>query len=83
MTTTVAKIMWNDAKEKGEINFAEAFPAFLVMILMPLTYSISNGIVFGTIAYVALKLITGKFKDISFVMYILAVFFIFKLVSPF
>jgi AGZA family xanthine/uracil permease-like MFS transporter len=53
------------------------------MILMPLTYSISNGIVFGTIAYVALKLMSGKQKDITVMMYILAVFFLFKLVSPF
>jgi AGZA family xanthine/uracil permease-like MFS transporter len=83
MTTTVAKIMWNDAKDKNEIDFTEAFPAFLIMILMPLTYSISNGIVFGTIAFVALKLMTGKVKDISIMMYVLALFFIFKLFSGF
>jgi AGZA family xanthine/uracil permease-like MFS transporter len=83
MTTTVAKIMWQDAKDKNEIDFTEAFPAFLIMVLMPLTYSISNGIVFGTIAYVALKLMSGKHRDISVMMYVLAVFFIFKLISPF
>jgi AGZA family xanthine/uracil permease-like MFS transporter len=83
MTTTVAKIMWNEAKGSGDIDFSEAFPAFLIMILMPLTYSISNGIVFGTIAYVALKLMSGKHKDISVMMYILAAFFVFKLAAPF
>jgi len=81
MTTTVAKIMWNDAKGT-DIDFTEALPAFLIIVLMPLTYSISNGIIFGTIAFVALKLFTGRFKEISIVMYVLAAFFIFKLVSP-
>ena len=82
MTTTVAKIMWNDAKD-GDIDFTEALPAFLIIVLMPLTYSISNGIIFGVISFVLLKLFTGRGKEISIVMYILAAFFIFKLVSPF
>jgi len=82
MTTTVAKIMWNDAKGT-DIDFTEALPAFLIIVLMPLTYSISNGIIFGTISFVLLKLFTGRYKEISIVMYILAAFFIFKLVSPF
>ncbi|MCL2805596.1 MAG: NCS2 family permease [Treponema sp.] len=82
MTTTVAKIMWNDAKGT-DIDFTEALPAFLIIVLMPLTYSISNGIIFGVISFVLLKLFTGRYKEISIVMYILAAFFIFKLVSPF
>jgi AGZA family xanthine/uracil permease-like MFS transporter len=82
MTTTVAKIAWNSAKD-GDIDFTEALPAFLIMILMPLTYSISNGIIFGTITYVMLKLFTGRAKETSVLMYVLAAFFVFKLVSPF
>jgi AGZA family xanthine/uracil permease-like MFS transporter len=82
MTTTVAKIAWNNVKD-GDIDFTEALPAFLIIVLMPLTYSISNGIIFGVISYVILKLFTNRAKDISIVMYVLAVFFIFKLVSPF
>jgi len=82
MTTTIAKILWSDAKN-GEIDYTEALPAFLVMILMPLTFSISDGIVFGTIAYVALKLMTGRFREPSAMMYILAVFFAIKLVFQF
>jgi AGZA family xanthine/uracil permease-like MFS transporter len=81
MTTTVAKIAWNDAKS-GDIDFTEALPAFLVMVLMPLTYSISDGVVFGTIAYVALKLMTGRRKDISVMMYVLAGFFALKFILP-
>jgi AGZA family xanthine/uracil permease-like MFS transporter len=45
---------------------------------MPLTYSISEGIAFGMLSYVLIKLFTGKWKQISLVMYILAVFFILR-----
>jgi len=82
MTTTVAKILWNDSTNK-DIDFTEALPAFLVIVLMPLTYSISNGIIFGVISYVVLKLLTGKRQEISGIMYGLAVFFMFKLISSF
>ena len=46
--------------------------------MMPLTYSISNGILLGMIAYVLINLICGKFKKITIAMYILAVLFILK-----
>ena len=82
MTTTVAKIMWNDAKT-GDTDYTEALPAFLVMVLMPLTFSISDGVVFGTISYVALKLLSGRFREVSAMMYILAGFFALKLVFQF
>jgi AGZA family xanthine/uracil permease-like MFS transporter len=58
-----------------EINFTditEALPAFLCMILMPLTYSIADGIVFGIISYVLIKAVSGKFKDIPIATYIVA-----------
>jgi AGZA family xanthine/uracil permease-like MFS transporter len=82
MTTTVAKIAWNSVKD-NDIDFTEALPAFLVMVLMPLTYSISDGIVFGTISYVVLKLFTGRWREPSVVMYVLAAFFAFKLIFQF
>jgi adenine/guanine/hypoxanthine permease len=59
-------------------DFTEAIPAFITIIIMPLTYSIAEGIVFGMISYVLLKLLTGKIKDISIVMIILAILFVFK-----
>lgn len=59
-------------------DHTESIPAFLTIIMMPLTYSIAEGIAFGMLAYVILKALTGKFKDISIVMYILAVLFILK-----
>ena len=59
-------------------DFTESIPAFVCIIMMPLTYSISNGILLGMIAYVLINLICGKFKKITIAMYILAVLFILK-----
>ena len=47
----------------------------LAIIMMPLTYSIANGIMFGIVSWVILKLVTGKAKDISAVMWISVVLF--------
>ena len=49
---------------------ADTIGAFLAIVMMPLTYSIANGIMFGILAWVILKLCTGKAKDISGVMWI-------------
>lgn len=61
------------------INFedpTEGIPAFICIIVMPFAYSIAEGIVWGLIAYVLLKAVTGKFKDISIMSWILFVIFI-------
>lgn len=70
MTASVRDIEWND--------FSEAIPAFLTMLLMPLTYSISEGIMLGMIAYVLINLCTGKFKKISATLWVLAALFILR-----
>ena len=57
-------------------DFTEAIPAFLAIVMMPFAYSIAEGIVFGMLAYTILKLLTGKGKEVSVTMYILAVIFI-------
>jgi len=59
-------------------DITESVPAFLTIIMMPLAYSIAEGITFGMLAYVALKILTGKYKEISVVMYVLAVLFVLK-----
>ena len=59
-------------------NLAEAIPAYLCIIAMPLFYSISEGICLGVISYVVLKAATGKAKDITPLMYILAILFVMK-----
>ena len=61
-------------------NFSESIPAFICIIMMPLTYSISNGILLGMIAYVLMNLISGNIKKITPTMYILAVLFILKFI---
>jgi AGZA family xanthine/uracil permease-like MFS transporter len=59
-------------------DYSESLPVFLTMIIMPLGYSISEGISFGMLSYVLIKFLTGKWKQISVVMYILAGFFLIK-----
>ncbi|MDR0469275.1 MAG: NCS2 family permease [Peptococcaceae bacterium] len=66
------------------IDFAdptEGIPAFLAIAVMPLAYSISEGVVFGVLSYVILKLTTGKAKQVSLAMGIVALLFVVKLVS--
>ena len=66
-----------------KVNFedlSEALPAFFTMAMMPFTGSIAEGIIFGGIAFVLVKVLTGKRKEISVMMYVLAVLFIIKLV---
>jgi adenine/guanine/hypoxanthine permease len=70
MMSPILKINFDD--------FTEAIPAFITIIIMPLTYSIAEGIVFGMLSYVFLKLLTGKVKDVSVVMIVLAALFILK-----
>ncbi len=53
-----------------EGDVADTIGAFLAIVMMPLTYSIANGIMFGILAWVVLKLVIGKAKDISGVMWI-------------
>ena len=70
MMSPIVKINFDD--------FTEAIPAFVTIIMMPLSYSIAEGIVFGMLAYVLLKLFTGRVKEITWVMAILAVLFVLK-----
>lgn len=72
MITTVVEIDFTD--------ISEAFPAFMTILMMPLTYSIAEGISFGMISYALIKLFTGKGKEVSPLVYILAVIFILRYV---
>lgn len=57
-------------------DFTEALPAFLTILLMPLTFSIAQGISFGFVSYTLIKMATGRFKDIHPIMYALTIAFI-------
>lgn len=74
----VGLLMMEPVKNIPFDDFSESIPAFICMIMMPLTYSISNGILLGMIAYVLMNMICGKFKKLSPAMYILAALFILK-----
>ena len=60
------------------VNFTESIPAFICIIMMPLAYSVSDGILTGMIFYVAINLASGKYKRVTPTMCILAVLFILK-----
>ena len=70
MMPSVKRIHWED--------YCKAIPAFLTIIMMPLAYSISDGILIGVISYVLCHAVAGKFKEISITMWVLAVLFICK-----
>ncbi len=74
MITPITKINLDD--------FTESLPAFLTMIMMPFSYSIAEGISIGMISYVIMKLLSGKSREISFVMYILAIIFTLRYLQP-
>jgi AGZA family xanthine/uracil permease-like MFS transporter len=63
-------------------KFDEAFPAFLIMIVMPLTYSISNGIGFGFIAFSLIKLLSGKGREVHWLMYLVSLAFAIDFAIP-
>ena len=72
MMESITKLKFDD--------YSESIPAFVCIITMPLTYSISNGILLGMITYVLLNVMCGNFKKITPVMYILTVLFILKFI---
>ncbi|WML33786.1 NCS2 family permease [Clostridium sp. OS1-26] len=74
----VGLFMLSPIKELDLTDFTEAIPAFLTIIMMPLAYSISDGLIFGIVSYVALKVLVGKGKDVTITTYIIAALFILK-----
>lgn len=76
----VGVMMAAPVKEIDWADYSEAIPAFVTMLLMPLAYSISDGIMLGMISYVVINALTGKFKKVSVTMWILAVLFVLRYV---
>jgi AGZA family xanthine/uracil permease-like MFS transporter len=73
MIASITDIDWH--------NFEDAAVAFLAVIMMPFTYSITNGIAFGFITYVVIKLIKGKAKEVHPIMYVFTILFIINFIS--
>ena len=70
MTQSIARVAWSD--------FTEAFPAFLTMLAMPLTFSIATGLSLGVIAYSVVKVAAGKYRNVSIVLWILTILFVLR-----
>ena len=64
------------------IDFTESMPCFMTILMMPFTASISEGIVLGLLSYVIVKVCTGRYRELTAMMYILAAFFVLKYVAP-
>ena len=68
--------------EIGKIDFSDftnSLPAFLTIIMMPLTSSIANGFAFGFISYTIMKLFAGQYKKVSWIMYLVSIAFLINL----
>ena len=76
----VGLFMLSPIKDIPLDDMSEAIPAYLTMILMPVTYSISNGILIGLISYVVLNICSGKAKKVSWFMAVLALLFVLKFI---
>lgn len=70
MARELAEVEWDDV--------TEAVPAVLTAIMMPLTYSIANGLAFGFISYAAIKLLTGRFREVNWLVWIIAIVFLLR-----
>ena len=70
MMQQVAKIPWSD--------ITEAIPSFICIAVMPFAYSIAEGIAFGIISYTLLHVASGKFRNVTWLMYVLTVLYIMK-----
>ena len=68
MIKGIATIEWDD--------LTEAVPAFLTLVMMPLAFSVTDGIAYGFIAYAFMKLVTGRAKEAHWLIYLFAVLFI-------
>ncbi len=75
----VGLFMMSPVKNIDLEDFTEAIPAFFTIIMMPLTYSIAEGIVFGVVTYVILKALSGKAKEVTFTTWIVAGLFLGKM----
>lgn len=72
MASNLSNVKWSD--------ITEAAPVVIAAVAMPLTFSISSGIMLGFISYTAIKILTGKFKDLNSAMLLLPIMFIIKII---
>lgn len=68
----VGALMMRGTRDLDWIRVDEAIPAFLTIAVMPLTFSIANGITFGIVSYVGLKLLAGRYREVHPLLFLLA-----------
>lgn len=78
----VGLFMMSPIKDIDFDDYTESVPAFLTIAMMPFAYSIAEGIAFGMMSYVIIKFTTGKRKDVSPLMFILALVFLLRILKP-
>jgi len=70
MCGAVARVRWDD--------FSDAFPAFLTLVATPLTFSIATGLSLGMLSFTFIKVGTGRYREISPLIWILSVLFLLR-----
>jgi AGZA family xanthine/uracil permease-like MFS transporter len=78
----VGSLMMRSVRDVDWDDFTEALPAFLTLVLMPLTFSITDGIAFGFISYALLKLVTGRGREAHWLIYLFALLFVVRYAVP-
>jgi AGZA family xanthine/uracil permease-like MFS transporter len=76
----VGALMMESVKRIDFDDFTEALPAFLTIVIMPFTYSIANGISVGLVMYPLLKLVSGRAREVHWIVYLLALLVILRFV---
>jgi len=74
----VGVLMFGSLKKINFEDLEEAIPAFLIIMVMPFSYSIANGIAAGLIFYTLIKLAKGKAKEVHPIVYIITLLFIIR-----
>jgi AGZA family xanthine/uracil permease-like MFS transporter len=69
----VGLFMMKEVKRIDFTNLEEAFPAFIIMVMIALSYSISTGLAFGFISFTLIKVVSGKAKDVKPAMAVIVI----------
>jgi AGZA family xanthine/uracil permease-like MFS transporter len=78
----VGSLMIRSVRDVDWDDFTDALPAFLTLVLIPLTFSITDGIAFGFISHALLKLVTGRAREAHWLIYVFAALFILRYAVP-
>lgn len=76
----VGIFMFDSVKEINLDSLEEVIPVFFTIVMMPLTYSVSHGIMFGFISYVFVKLVLGKSKEVHPILYVVSLLFLLSII---